>query len=71
VISAINAEGIVISAKIDLGNSGGLAVDDKGCFLGVPTLVTYGDSESYGIIIPAADVYEFIDKLLSLYEEES
>jgi len=71
VISALNSEGIVISAKIDLGNSGGLAVDDKGCFLGVPTLVNYGDSESYGIIIPASDVVNFIDKLSELYEEES
>lgn len=70
VVSSFSPYGVVVSAKIDLGNSGGLAVDKKGCFMGVPTLVNYGDAESYGVIIPSGDVVEFINQLSSLGEEE-
>lgn len=71
VVSSFSPNGIVISAKIDLGNSGGLAVDDYGCFMGVPTLVNYGEAESYGIIVPASDVGDFLNEAVALMEEES
>jgi len=51
---------IITSAKISSGNSGGLAIDKKGCFVGVPTAVYYEEGEEYfGEIIDAEFVYEF------------
>lgn len=70
VISSFSPEGIVISAKIDSGNSGGLTVDKDGCFVGIPTMVNYGDAESYGIIIPPDDVDTFLNIYLLTVEED-
>lgn len=54
---------IVTSAKIVSGNSGGLAVDSKGCYVGVPTAVYYDDEdvnqELFGEIIDAEFVFDF------------
>ena len=69
VFSAFNEMGIYTSAKIDSGNSGGLAIDERGCFIGVPTAVSGGEHESYGLITPAYQVREFLEKFNSLYEE--
>jgi hypothetical protein len=51
---------IVTNAKIVSGNSGGLAVDSNGCYVGVPTAVYYeaGD-EPLGEIIDAEFVFDF------------
>lgn len=70
VVSSFSADGIAVSAKIDSGNSGGLATDENGCFMGVPTMVYIGEAESYGIIVPASDVEEFINELSKLVEEK-
>ena len=39
------------SAKIDHGNSGGIAIGDSGCVIGVPTFVQQGELESIGRIL--------------------
>ncbi len=59
---------IYTSAKISNGNSGGLAVDDKGCMLGIPTMVSSDENESLGIILSMNLVYRFseeVDKFLA------
>ena len=54
---------IATSAKIDQGNSGGLAVDAQGCMVGIPTAVVVGDYESLGRIISTKLISEFADQL--------
>lgn len=65
---------LITSAKINSGNSGGLAVDKNGCYIGVPTAVYYEDgSEYFGEIIDAEFVYEFNEAVkddLDLYLEK-
>lgn len=52
VSSLLIDEGLIItSAKISYGNSGGLAVDNDGCMIGIPSMVTGDENESMGIII--------------------
>ncbi|MCB9810403.1 trypsin-like peptidase domain-containing protein [Candidatus Nomurabacteria bacterium] len=68
---------IVTSAKIVSGNSGGLAVDSNGCYVGVPTAVYYDDEdvnqELFGEIIDAEFVFDFDlaveDDLQEYYEK--
>ena len=60
---------ILTSAKIDAGNSGGLAVDRDGCQLGVPSAVSIGQYENLGVIITTEAVFEFIDKYIEILEE--
>ncbi len=64
--SLYSADGYLItSAKISPGNSGGLAIDSNGCFVGVPTAVySEEQSESYGEIIDAYFVYEFYEAMI-------
>lgn len=70
---------IITSAKIVSGNSGGLAVDELGCYIGVPTAVYYEEGDEYlGEIIDAEFVDEFdkaveddIDDYLNSQEELS
>ena len=42
---------IKTSAKIEHGNSGGVAIKDSGCILGIPTFVETGSVESIGRIL--------------------
>lgn len=57
-----DSDTIIISAKMDSGNSGGLVVDKNGCWLGVPTYINFGEYENMGeIIIPEA-VNELVDR---------
>lgn len=65
-VSTMTNDGIYTSAKIDQGNSGGLATDAKGCFIGVPSAVSSGEFESYGIIVPTYVVSDFMDEVSSL-----
>ena len=52
VVSSFAGNGLILtSAKIDHGNSGGLAVDRNGCFMGIPSAANKGEFESLGIII--------------------
>jgi S1-C subfamily serine protease len=48
------------SAKVDAGNSGGLAIDEQGCFVGIPEAITGGVYEQYGVIISAHAVADFL-----------
>lgn len=61
---------LVTSAKIVSGNSGGMAVDRNGCYVGVPTAVyrEFG-SEQFGEIIDAEFVGEFMDAIDDDIEE--
>lgn len=53
---------IMTSAKISYGNSGGLAVDQNGCMIGVPAMVTSDENESLGIIISTDLIVEFAEQ---------
>lgn len=64
VSSLLVDEGLIItSAKISYGNSGGLAVDQNGCMIGIPSMVTGDENESLGVIISNDLINEFIDQL--------
>lgn len=41
---------ILTSAKIDSGNSGGLAVNSNGCYVGVPSAVVSGNYQNLGVL---------------------
>jgi len=62
---------ILTSTKIDSGNSGGLAVNKDGCFLGVPSAVVSGNYQNLGVIIPSSVVYDFSNKITSSYHSSS
>lgn len=70
VVSSFDLESGVIytSAKISYGNSGGLAVDRRGCMLGIPTFISVAEdnSESIGGILLWSKVEEFWDRLEQL-----
>ena len=58
IVSGIENQYYVTSAKIDQGNSGGLAVLVKdNCFLGIPTWAKLGVIESLGRIISGQYIY--------------
>ena len=66
IISSFADDGnILTSAQIDSGNSGGLAIDQDGCWLGIPSAVVSGDYQNLGVIIPSYTVVEFADAVLS------
>ena len=57
IISSFADDGdILTSAKVDSGNSGGLAVDQNGCWLGIPSAVVSGNYQNLGVIIPGSVV---------------
>lgn len=68
VSSLLTDKGLIItSAKISHGNSGGLAVDNNGCRIGIPSMVSGDEYESLGVIISnnlIADFTEEVDALL-------
>ena len=47
------------SAKLDHGNSGGLAIKDSGCVIGIPTFVQRGPLESMGRILDLNYLYKY------------
>ena len=70
VISSFSDEGVILtSAKIDQGNSGGLAVDEKGCMVGVPVAISEGTYQNLGVIISTDLILEFSDKLNTALSE--
>jgi len=72
VVSAIPNDGTIItSAKVSHGNSGGLAVDENGCIIGVPSRISSDKSESLGVIISNKIVNLFIDDFGSVLDEMS
>jgi len=48
------------SAKLDHGNSGGVAIKDSGCIIGIPTFVKRGQLESMGRILDLNHLYNVI-----------
>ncbi|MEK7109684.1 MAG: trypsin-like peptidase domain-containing protein [Patescibacteria group bacterium] len=71
VISSFSDEGVILtSAKIDEGNSGGLAVDQKGCMVGIPVAVSEGKYQNLGVIISTDLILEFSDKLDTILNEQ-
>lgn len=72
VSSLLLDEGLIVtSAKISHGNSGGLAVDGKGCQIGVPSMVSSDENESLGVIISKDLIYEFIAELGKSIDNEN
>jgi len=64
VVSSFPGEGLIVtSAKISHGNSGGLAVDSRGCMIGIPSLVSGDEYESLGVIISVDLIETFMDEL--------
>lgn len=64
VSSLLIDEGLIFtSAKISHGNSGGLAVDQYGCRIGIPAMVNGDENESLGIIISNDLIYEFMGEV--------
>ncbi|MFH1598118.1 MAG: trypsin-like peptidase domain-containing protein [Patescibacteria group bacterium] len=64
VVSSFTEDGYILtSAKIDEGNSGGLAVDKDGCSIGIPSAVSLGTYENLGVIISAEILEQFADEL--------
>ena len=69
VSSLLLDEGLIItSAKISHGNSGGLAVDQYGCRIGIPSMVTGDENESLGVIISNDLIMEFTSEIESTLE---
>ena len=48
------------SAKLDRGNSGGAAIKDSGCVVGIPSFVQRGQLESIGRILDLNYLYRVI-----------
>lgn len=64
VVSSFTDDGLILtSAKIDQGNSGGLAIDKDGCMIGIPVAVSEGQYDNLGIIIPPSMIADFINEV--------
>ena len=60
IISGQDSGYYTTSAKIDHGNSGGLAIDkDNNCYFGIPTWNLSGGFESLGRILPASSFLNY------------
>lgn len=68
IVSASDKIDILTSANIADGNSGGLAIGNSGCFMGVPYASSGDGSGSLALIIPNSDVYEFLERAALLKE---
>lgn len=65
IISSFSDDGLILtSAKIDQGNSGGLAVTENGCMVGIPSAVSEGEYDKLGVIIPTDIVINFIKEAI-------
>ena len=55
IISGQDGNYLTTSAKIDPGNSGGLAIDETNdCYVGIPTAIEIGQAGTLGRILPAS-----------------
>ncbi len=58
IISGYDSDYYITSAKIEHGNSGGIALSiDKNCILGIPTFVRKGEIETLGRILSAQAIF--------------
>lgn len=70
VSSLLIDEGLIVtSAKISFGNSGGLAVDQNGCRIGIPAMVNSDENESLGVIISNDLIADFMDEVSAVLEQ--
>jgi len=60
--SFLSGGNIMTSAKISKGNSGGMAVTDDGCLVGIPSASLSSEHETYGVIIPIQEIAKMLDK---------
>jgi S1-C subfamily serine protease len=71
VVSSLPNDGtIVTSAKISHGNSGGIAVDENGCFIGIPAMFDSDEAGSLGILISNNTIVEFMAKIKALQDSK-
>jgi len=64
IISSFSGDGLILtSAKVDSGNSGGLAITKDGCFVGIPSAILTGRYQNLGVIIPLNTILEFADQI--------
>lgn len=64
VVSSLPNDGTIItSAKIEHGGSGGLAVDNNGCMLGIPVAANAGSIESLGVLISNETILQFMNEI--------
>ncbi len=64
VVSSFNDDGTILTtAQVDSGNSGGLAVDQDNCFVGIPSAVVSGNYQNLGVIISPNLIKEFFDQV--------
>lgn len=69
IISSLPEYGLILtSAKVDEGNSGGLAVDKKGCMVGIPSAISEGEYQNLGVIISTDLILDFSDEVYKLEE---
>lgn len=60
IISGNDGSYYTTSAKIEHGNSGGLAIDETNdCYIGIPTASYTGAIESLGRILPASSIFSY------------
>lgn len=72
VSSLLPDDGLIFtSAKISHGNSGGLAVDQYGCRIGIPAMVNGDENESLGIIISNDLIYDFMQEVQTYIGEDN
>ena len=70
VVSSLPEYGLILtSAKIGEGNSGGLAVDKRGCMVGIPSAVSEGTYQNLGVIISADLILDFSDEVYKLEKQ--
>lgn len=70
IISNFDDDGYILtSAKIDTGNSGGLAVNNNGCIVGIPSAVLKGDYQNLGVIISSDIIDNFFEKAIAQLEK--
>jgi S1-C subfamily serine protease len=71
IVSSFPGDGfIVTSANISSGNSGGLAIDSHGCFVGIPSMVSFDETGSLGVIISKGLVREFLEAATAKTDNE-
>ena len=63
IVSSFKDGNTLTSAKIDSGNSGGMAIDQEGCFIGIPSAVLTGQYQNLGVIIPNEVISDFFDRV--------
>jgi hypothetical protein len=70
ILSSFTDDGLILtSAKVDSGNSGGIAVSKNGCFVGIPSAVETGKYQNLGVLIPSDIILDFIDKAGTQYSK--